>query len=102
MGSLYFLLPFLSQLVRVADLAGRRSLCSSRTSRLRIPSVRLSTVGGRAFSVWTNHLEQPPRQRDFSSVSADLSSASENFLFRLPVIFLDNSYRVTFINVNGF
>ena len=35
---------FLSQLVRVADLPGRRSLRS-------VPPMKLSTVGGRAFPV---------------------------------------------------
>jgi len=38
-------------LVRVADLPGRRSLRSARTNRLLVPSVKLSTVGGRAFPV---------------------------------------------------
>ena len=42
---------YLSQLVRVADLPGRRSLRSARTNRLLAPSVKLSTVGGRAFPV---------------------------------------------------
>jgi len=41
----------LSQLVRVADLPGRRSLRSARTNRLLVPSVKLSTVDGRAFPV---------------------------------------------------
>ena len=41
---------YLSQLVRVADLPGRRSLRSARTNCL-VPSVKLSTVGGRAFPV---------------------------------------------------
>ena len=40
---------YLSQLVRVADLPGRRSLCSARTNCLLVPSVKLSIVGGRAF-----------------------------------------------------
>jgi len=42
-----------SQLVRVADLPGRRSLRSARTNRLLVglPSVKPSTVGGRAFPV---------------------------------------------------
>ena len=40
-----------SQLVSVADLPGRRSLRSARTNRLLVPSVKLSTVGGRAFPV---------------------------------------------------
>jgi len=42
---------YLSQLVRVADLPGRRSLRSARTNRLLVPSITLSTVGGRAFPV---------------------------------------------------
>ena len=42
---------YLSKLVRVADLPGRRSLRSARTNRLLVPSVKLSTVGGRAFPV---------------------------------------------------
>ena len=42
---------YLSQLVRVADLSGRRSLRSARTNRLLVPPVKLSTVGGRAFPV---------------------------------------------------
>jgi len=50
---------YLSRLVRVADLPGRRSLHSARSSRLLVPSIRLSTVGGRAFpvaglSIWNN------------------------------------------------
>jgi len=42
---------YLSQLVRVADLPGRRSLRSARTNCLLVPSVKLSTVGGLAFPV---------------------------------------------------
>ena len=40
-----------SQLVRVADLPGRHSLHSARTNRLLVLSVKLSTVGRRAFPV---------------------------------------------------
>jgi len=40
-----------SQLVRVADLPGRRCLCSVWTNLLLVPFVKLSTVGGRAFPV---------------------------------------------------
>jgi len=40
-----------SQLDRVADLPGRRCLRSARTNLLLVPSVKLSTVGGRAFPV---------------------------------------------------
>ena len=35
----------------LADLPGRRSLRSARTNRLLVPSVKLSTVSGRAFPV---------------------------------------------------
>ena len=42
---------YLSQLVLVADLPGRRSLRSAWTNRLLVPSVKLSTVGGWAFPV---------------------------------------------------
>jgi len=42
---------YLSQLVRVTDLPGRRSLRSARTNRLLVPPVKLSTVGSRAFPV---------------------------------------------------
>ena len=50
---------YLSQLVRVADLPGRRSLRSARANCLLVPSVKLSTVGGRAFpvagpTIWNN------------------------------------------------
>ena len=42
-------LSYRSQLVHVADLPGRRSLHSARTNRLLVSSIKLSTVGGRAF-----------------------------------------------------
>jgi len=42
---------YLSQLVRVADLPGRRCLRSAGTNLLLVPSLKLSTVGGRAFPV---------------------------------------------------
>jgi len=46
--------PWASQLVRVADLPGRRSLdplFSVTDNRLLVPPVKLSTVCGRAFPV---------------------------------------------------
>jgi len=64
-----------SQLVRVADLPDRRSLRSARTNRLLVPSVKLSTVGGRALPSGT---EQPAGQRDICPVSVNLPSAFEN------------------------
>jgi len=42
---------YLGPLVAVADLPGRRALRSASTSRLVAPSIKLSTVGSRAFLV---------------------------------------------------
>jgi len=42
---------YLGPLNRTADMADRRSLCSSATNRLVVPSYRLSSVGSRAFPV---------------------------------------------------
>ena len=42
---------YLGPLLRVADMPGRRALRSASTSQLFVPSVRLSTVGPRAFAV---------------------------------------------------
>jgi len=69
---------YLSQLVRVADLPGRRSLRSARTNRLLVPPVKLSTVGGGLPGRRTHHLEQPTGQRDISPVSVNFPSASKN------------------------
>jgi len=50
---------YLSRLVRVTDLPGRHSVHSARYNRLLVPSIRLSTVGGRALpvacpAIWNN------------------------------------------------
>jgi len=42
---------YLGPLDEVADLPGRRALHSASTSRLVLPSFRLSTVGSRTFNV---------------------------------------------------
>jgi len=42
---------YLGPLDRVADLHGRRALCSASSSRLVVPMIRLSTVGSRTFNV---------------------------------------------------
>ena len=42
---------YLGPLVRAADLPGRRELRSASSNRLVVPSVKLSTVNGRAFLV---------------------------------------------------
>jgi len=53
------LMTLVSQFTRVADTPNRRSLRSASTTQLDVPSIRLSTVGSRAFSVagasvWNN------------------------------------------------
>ena len=50
---------YLGPLTRVADVPGRRTLRSAATSRLIVQSVKLSTVGSRAFpaaasSIWNS------------------------------------------------
>ena len=47
---------YLSQLVRVTDLPGRRSLRSARTNRLLIPSVKLICLPGRVAgpTIWNS------------------------------------------------
>ena len=42
---------YLGPLVRVAYVPGRRTLRSANTDRLLVPSVRLASIGGRAFPV---------------------------------------------------
>jgi len=42
---------YLGPFTSTADVPGRRALRSARTKRLVVPSVRLSTVGSRAFPV---------------------------------------------------
>ena len=70
---------YMIQLVRVADLPGRRSLRFAQTNRLLVPSVKLSTVGGRAFPVaGPTILEQPAGQRDICPFSVNLPSAFKN------------------------
>jgi hypothetical protein len=43
--------PYLSHLVRVADLPGRQRLRSASSYQLSVPAYRLSTIGRRSFSV---------------------------------------------------
>ena len=45
-------LPYMtSQFTRVADVRNRRRLRSASSNQLDVPSIRLSTVGSRAFPV---------------------------------------------------
>ena len=83
---------YLSQLVRVADLPGRRSLRSARTNRLLVPSVKLSTVGGRAFlvagpTIWNSLLDSVISAPSLSTFRQRLKT----FLFQasFPDIIID-------------
>jgi len=74
---------YLGPLVPVADLQGRRTLRSAGTNRLVVPSVRLSTVGSRAFSVaapriWNALPEETTSAQSLTSFRRHLKS----WLFR--------------------
>jgi len=45
------LLRYIKPLVRIADIPGLRTFRSAVTDRLAVPSVRLHTIGNRAFPV---------------------------------------------------
>ena len=65
---------YLEDLVRVADLPGRRRLRSSTTMSLHVPAHRLSTIGRRSFSVAT--------PTTCNSLPADVQSSTSLPLFR--------------------
>ena len=68
----------LSQLVHVVDLPGRHSLRSARTNRLLVPSMKLSTVGGRAFPVAGPTIWNSLQDNMTSAPSVNLPSAFKN------------------------
>jgi len=69
---------YLGPLVPVADLPGRRAQRSAGTSRVSVPSVRLSTVGSRAFPVaGPRNIERSATGDDVSPVAVFVPSASE-------------------------
>ena len=67
--------PYLEDLVRVADLPGRRRLRSSTTRpmSLHVPAHRLSTIGRRSFSV--------AAPTTWNSLPADVQSSTSLPLF---------------------
>jgi len=72
---LYGLAPsYLSQLIRTADLPGRRRLRSSSTHSLLVPSFRRSTVGRRSFPVAASVL--------WNSLPLDTQSSPSLTVFR--------------------
>jgi len=71
--------PYLDQLVRVADLSGRRRLRSSSSSyQLHVPTYRLATTGRRSFPVAASILwnSLPPDIQSSASLSKDTSISS--------------------------
>jgi len=65
---------YLGPLVPVADLPGRRALRCAGTSRLSVPSVRLSAVGSQSFPVvgpriWNALPQETTSAQSLSSVS---------------------------------
>jgi len=65
---------YLGPLVPVANLPGRRTLCSGGTSRLIVPSVRRSTVGDWAFSV--------ARPRLWNTLPEEITTSQSLLTFR--------------------
>jgi len=65
---------YLGPLNRVADLPGRRSIRSTDTNRMLVPSVRLSTVANRAFPVVGPQI--------WNDLPADVTSAESLTTFR--------------------
>jgi len=71
---------------RVADLPGRRSLRSASSSRLAVPTFRLSTVGSRSFNV--------SAPRIWNGLPEDVASALplSTFRRRLKTYLFQQSY----------
>jgi len=74
---------YLGPLTRVADVPGRRNLRSAATNRLIVPSVKLSTVGSRAFpaaasAIWNSFPEYIVNASTLQSFQHHLKT----FLFR--------------------
>jgi len=72
--------PYLSQLVRVADLPGRRSLRSIGTNRLLVLSVKLSTVGSRASPIAVPTIWNSVSDNMISAASVSVQTLLFDFL----------------------
>jgi len=77
---------YLGPLSLVADLPGRLTLRSASTSRLLVPPVRLSTVGGRAFNV------AGPRIWNLLPVEITSAQSLSMFRQRLKTFLFEKSY----------
>ena len=65
--------PYLGPLVPVRSLPGRRSLRSTGTNRLLVPSVKRSTVGSRAFPV--------AGPKTWNALPEDVTSSQSEYTF---------------------
>jgi len=65
---------YLGPLIRVDDLPGRRPLRSTNTNRLVVPSVKLRTIGNRAFAVAAPNI--------WNSLPTDVTAANSLSTFR--------------------
>ena len=77
---------YLGPLDRVTDLPGRRALRSASSSRLAVPTFRLSTVGSRSFNV--------SAPRIWNGLPEDVTSAPSlsTFRRRLKTYLFQQSY----------
>ena len=74
---------YLGPLTRVADVPGRRTLRSAATNRLIVPSVKLSTVGSRAFSAAASSIwNLLPEYTVSASTLQSFQHHLKTFLFR--------------------
>ena len=76
---------YLGPLIRVADLPGRHAIRSASTNRLKVPSVKLSTVGSRAFpvtspQVWNGLPEEVTSAESLSIQNFSVSVFVSHFL----------------------
>ena len=81
--------PYLNDLVRVADLPGRRRLRSSSSHQLTVPPFRLTTVGRRTFPVAALLL--------WNSLPSDIQSSPSLPVFRQHLKTL--RFRQSFSNI---
>ena len=91
--------PYLNDLVRVADLPGRRRLHSSSSPQLLVPPFRLTTVGRRTFPVAASPL--------WDSLPSDILSSPSlpDFRQRLKTLLIRQSFpkhsSVTLMRLRG-
>jgi len=88
---------YLGPLNRVADLPGRRSLRSTDSNRMVVPSVRLSIVANRAFPVVGPQI--------WNDLPAEVTSAESLITFRQRLkthLFFQNHFPATSRTLTNF